>query len=696
MKEEDNNIKFKQLTRLIDRNYNSNEAIKIDYLIIDYLIDTLFQYEYTDEEKDILKQILNDSFNKAMNNSTNHIIINDYIDILSKKLKNNETIKFLKNNKDNYIFICTIISICNNKINIKDKDFIIKTTIEEHNNRMEYLKSIGLGSDRIKKVSEINIQRHLNTYLEKFENEKKLSIYSYKDYLQNEIRTNFIKVLIELLINNDLKPNNELFVINNLDDDNKKFYFSLLFDGLNNYKKEIPTNKKCYISILNMSDEEILKQKNVLKFAIKEKEISMVRETYNMLKRYMTNLDIISFKSLNIENNKDILIKFQNQMEQLLRENNLIPYNFYCSIPPETKMKIQYQWDYLVNNRINASFQLWLNDSDRNIFNLIYQENLRYLQELIKNYNRERYFSEKNENKNIEERFIHSLEESIQKNTIKILEKNEELVIKSINQEKLDELNLKHSELIPHLNQLLSGKELDSENADEVTKKIYDINEHYYWQFKYKKYYPSFYDEEETDDKNWATLLRYNEISIKELVAYIRDFLRYKKANQRGRNNSEKIINSTKKHIEDELYLDNTINFDSNNLKKVLEIFEQEKNIYHFLEFTNNYFSYLNISHMNEINHMIIDSIIECFYKEYSIYNTFRIIFNDKKFAEYITLEAEKYIQIKIHNSKDLECFNFNYFKSYLYIKFSDYLDYLLNNHTIDDTINIQYQKNKQ
>ena len=33
----------------------------------------------------------------------------------------------------------------------------------------------------------------------------------------------------------------------------------------------------------------------------------------------------------------------------------------------------------------------------------------------IKNYNRELYFSEKNDNKNIEERFIHSLEESIQK-----------------------------------------------------------------------------------------------------------------------------------------------------------------------------------------------------------------------------------------------------------------------------------------
>ena len=124
-----------------------------------------------------------------------------------------------------------------------------------------------------------------------------------------------------------------------------------------------------------------------------------------------------------------------------------------------------------------------------------------------------------------------------------------------------------------------------------------------------------------------------------------------------------------------------------------MEIFEQEKNIYHFLEFTNNYFCYLNISPMNKIYNMIIDSIIECFYKEYSIYNTFRIIINDKKFAEYITLEAEKYIQIKIHNSKDLECFIFKDFKSYLYIKFSDYLDYLLNNHTIDDKLNIQYQK---
>ena len=96
---------------------------------------------------------------------------------------------------------------------------------------------------------------------------------------------------------------------------------------------------------------------------------------------------------------------------------------------------------------------------------------------------------------------------------------------------------------------------------------------------------------------------------------------------------------------------------------------------------------------MNKICNIIKDSIIECFYKEYSIYNTFRIIFNDKKFAEYITLEAEKYIQIKIHNSKDLECFNFKDFKSYLDIKFSDYLDYLLNNHTTDDTVNIQYQK---
>ena len=153
------------------------------------------------------------------------------------------------------------------------------------------------------------------------------------------------------------------------------------------------------------------------------------------------------------------------------------------------------------------------------------------------------------------------------------------------------------------------------------------------------------------------------------------------------------IINSTKKHIGDELYLDKTINFESNNLKNVLEIFEQEKNIYHFLKFTNNYFCYLNISPMNKICNIRIASIIECFYKEYSLYNTFRIIFNDKKFAEYITLEAEKYIQIKIHKIKDLECFNFNYFRSYLYIKFSDYLDYLLNNHTIDDTINNQYQK---
>ena len=704
MKEEDNNIKFKQLTRLIDRNYNSNEAIKIDYLIIDYLIDTLFQYEYTDEEKDILKQILNDSFNKAMNNSTNNIIINDYIDILSKKLKNNETIKFLKNNKDNYIFICTIISICNNKINTKDKEFIIKTTIEEHNNRMEYLKSIGLVSDRIKKVSEINIQSHLDTYLEKFENEKKLSNYSYKDYLQNEIRTDFIKELIELLINNDLEPNNELFVINNLDDDNKKFYFSLLFDGLNNYKKETPTNKKCYISILDISDEEILKQKNVLKFAIKEKEISLVKQTYNMLKRYMTNLDIISFKSLNIENNKDILIKFQNQMEQLLRENNLITYDNYCSLYPETKQKIQYLWDYLVNNRMNASFQLWLNDSNRNIFNLIYQENLRHLLELIKNYNRKLYFSKKNDNKNIEERFIHSLEESIQKNTIKILDENEELVIRSINQKKLDELNLKQSELIPHLKQLLSGKELDPENADEVTKKIYNINEHYYWQFKYKKYNPSFYDEdkEETNVQNMAIILENNNNIVKDLLSNMETFLRYKKANQKGRNNSEIIINSTKKHIEDELYLDKTINFESNNLKKVLEIFENERKIYHFTDFITDYLIFLNMPIIHKIIKNISNEIVRNFYKIYnkiieiSYDNNTVIVYNNNNFIEYITLEAEKYIQINIHNYKDLECFNFGEFKGYLYIRAVDYLLDFSNKNTEVATINTQYEKNKQ
>lgn len=703
MKEEDNNIKFKQLTRLIDRNYNSNEAIKIDYLIIDYLIDTLFQYEYTDEEKDILKQILNDSFNKAMNNSTNHIIINDYIDILSKKIKNNETIKFLKRNKDNYFFICSIISRCNNKINNKDKEFIIKTTIEEHNNRMEYLKSIGLVSDRIKKVSEINIQRHLDTYLEKFENEKKLSIYSYKDYLQNEIRTDFIKVLIELLINNDLEPNNELFVINNLDDDNKKFYFSLLFDGLNNYKKDNPNNEKHYISILNMSEEEILKQKNVLKFAIKEKEISMVRKTYNMLKRYMTNLDIISFKSLNIENNNDILIKFQNQMEQLLRETNLIPYNFYCSIPPETKIKIQYLWDYLVNNRMNASFQLWLNDSDRNIFNLIYQENLRYLQELINNYNRELYFSKINDNKNIEERFIHSLEESIQKNTIKILDENEELVIRSINQKKLDELNLKQSELTPHLKQLLSGKELDPENADEVTKKIYDINEHYYWQFKYKKYNPSFDDEDEekTNVQDMAIILENNNNIVKDLLSNTETFLRYKKSNQNGRNNSEKIIKSTKKHIEDELYLDKTINFDSNNLKKVLEIFENERKLYHFTDFITVYLNYLNMPKIHKIINLISNKIESTFYKEYNKIINFNYdnkseMYKDNYFIDYFTLEAEKYIQINIHNYKDLECFNFGEFKGYLYKRAVDYLLDFSNKNTEDDIINTQYEKNKQ
>ena len=289
--------------------------------------------------------------------------------------------------------------------------------------------------------------------------------------------------------------------------------------------------------------------------------------------------------------------------------------------------------------------------------------------------------------------FIHQ-KRVFKKNTIKILDQNEELVIRSLNQKKLDNLNLKRSDLLPHLKQLLSGKKLDSETKDEVTKKIYDINEHYYWQFKYEKYNPSFDDEdkEERNVQDMAIILENNNI-VKDLLSNTETFLRQKKSNQKGRNNSEKIINSTKKHIEDELYLDKTINYDSNNLKKAMEIFEQEKNIYHFLEFTNNYFCYLNISPMNKIYNMIIDSIIECFYKEYSIYNTFRIIINDKKFAEYITLEAEKYIQIKIHNSKDLECFIFKDFKSYLYIKFSDYLDYLLNNHTIDDKLNIQYQK---
>ena len=98
----------------------------------------------------------------------------------------------------------------------------------------------------------------------------------------------------------------------------------------------------------------------------------------------------------------------------------------------------------------------------------------------------------------------------------------------------------------------------------------------------------------------------------------------------------------------------------------------------------------------------ISNEIVRNFYKIYnkiieiSYDNNTVIVYNNNNFIEYITLEAEKYIQINIHNYKDLECFNFGEFKGYLYIRAVDYLLDFSNKNTEDDTINTQYEKNKQ
>ena len=461
----------------------------------------------------------------------------------------------------------------------------------------------------------------------------------------------------------------------------EEYYVSLILDNFNTYKTK--QNKiDCSIELLNLDDDQIVENKNVLKYAITEKAVSKIRETYNNLSKYISNNELLSKIGMEPlyqnKQNKNVLSLYQIYMGIAIEENDMLPIGNIDKMSTKMKMKIQRLWDNIIMNDLFKKFSFWLEDDDDLLFDKVYQENKKEFMNII------------NSGLDRVESIYKKLKESIPKTTFRVLEDNKELFYNSIDNESLNRILLKNQKerefALNILKYILSGKKEYSYFMDRKDINEYpNINEKVMKRIIVDMYsttyihlnenpYPSTYEPKITADQSeynydYLSLLEENKKLLEELNNSTKELC----LNLEGYyNKNDSLYNKVQKHIINELDLKAL--FGANrDIAKMLDVIESEQKKYSFITFINNYYDYLNINHIN--CRIYVDNIIECFYNKYSqIMNqiTEKNIekITEEDFMEYLLFGAENYIQKIIQNIEDLKCFKLSGFSNYLeYIK---------------------------
>ena len=724
MEEKLYNLIMFQLGEIIkNNNYASIIYKEKDYLLLKYLTESIFTEKYTTKTKEKIKKALEEAFIYSNKKNIQNGIIDNYIDYLSDKIKNNRKINTFKNYKDYYDIIYYIFSelkINSQIIDIRQQEEIVRVTVEEEKAREEFIKilfndNISL-SDR--KILKTKITKDINDYFSNSNNfNYRFDLEEYKNYIETIGRKRYAAYFLYgyknefyLLFNYPHKPNIEI--------NYEKYFISLLMDSFMTYKTN--QNKiSTAIEIINLDENEIIQNKKLLKYAIEEKYISQIKRVYDALSRYNKNNQLLSKIGKEPfhqdEHNKSILEINRIQMKEAAEKNDMWPLGDINTnkLPTKTKISIQKEWVGIIIESLYPKYKLWLDDEANELYTKVYQANKINFEKII-------YDFKTNDNMYTPEQLNNKLKKSVQNTTYKVVEENIDLFYNKINTETLKKLDLKNQQekefSLIVIKELLSGKTKHGIYVEKIPEKEYKnidievknriINEIYNLTYtstnkmnQKQNYIPEINEKPIINNRNYQSLLRDNKNLLEELRTLTSDTLldlvqlsdmkndyslyldgyRYKENQSNDKSEYDKIL----KHIIDELGLKSMIE-PSIFLFLLEDAISIEQKKYDFLTFIDEYFNFISLNVNTQVNMAKKNEIIECFYNKYSeIMNAINEREIEDKmredFMDYFTFGAQNYIimniQIKHLNLFDIDNFN-NYLESikeeYLKEKFSE------------------------
>lgn len=718
------NLIIFQLGEIIkNNNYASIIYKEKDYLLLKYLTESVFTEKYTTKTKEKIKKALEEAFIYSNEKNIQIGIIDNYIDYLSDKIKNNRKINTFKNYKDYYDIIYHIFSgskINSQIIHIKQQEEIVRITVEEEKAREEFIKILFNNNISLydRKILKSLITKDINDYFSNSNNfHYRFDLEEYKNYIETIGRKRYANYFLYgyksefyILFKYPHKPNVEINYEN--------YFISLVMDSFMTYKTN--QNKiNTAIEIINLDENEIIQNKKLLKYAIEEKYISQIKRVYDALSRYNKNNQLLSKIGKEPFHqdvyNKSILEINRIQMKEAAEKNDMWPLGDISTnkLPAKTKMSIQKEWTGIIIESLYPKYKLWLDDEANELYTKVYQANKINFEKII-------YDFKTNDNMYTPEQLNNKLKQSIQNTTYEVVEENIDLFYNKINTETLKKLDLKNQQekefALIVIKELLSGKtkhgiyvekipeteykNLDIEVKNRIINEIYNLTYTSINKMNQKQnYIPEINEKPIINNRNYQSLLRDNKTLLKELKTLTSDILldlvqlsdmendysfyldgyRYKESQSNDKSEYDKIL----KHIIDELGLKSMIE-PSINLFLLEDAINKEQKKYDFLTFIDEYFNFICLNVNTQVNMAKKNEIIECFYNKYSeIMNAINEREIEDKmredFMDYFTFGAQNYIimniQIKHLNLFEIDNFN-NYLESikekYLKEKFSE------------------------
>ena len=718
------NLIIFQLGEIIkNNNYASIIYKEKDYLLLKYLTESVFTEKYTTKTKEKIKKALEEAFIYSNEKNIQIGIIDNYIDYLSDKIKNNRKINTFKNYKDYYDIIYHIFSeskINSQIIHIKQQEEIVRITVEEEKAREEFIKILFNNNISLydRKILKSLITKDINDYFSNSNNfHYRFDLEEYKNYIETIGRKRYANYFLYgyksefyILFNYPHKPNVEINYEN--------YFISLVMDSFMTYKTN--QNKiSTAIEIINLDENEIIQNKKLLKYAIEEKYISQIKRVYDALSRYNKNNQLLSKIGKEPFHqdvyNKSILEINRIQMKEAAEKNDMWPLGDISTnkLPTKTKISIQKEWTGIIIESLYPKYKLWLDDEANELYTKLYQANKINFEKII-------YDFKTNDNMYTPEQLNNKLKQSIKNTTYEVVEENIDLFYNKINTETLKKLDLKNQQekefALIVIKELLSGKtkhgiyvekipeteykNLDIEVKNRIINEIYNLTYTSINKMNQKQnYIPEINEKPIINNRNYQSLLRDNKTLLKELKTLTSDILldlvqlsdmendysfyldgyRYKESQSNDKSEYDKIL----KHIIDELGLKSMIE-PSINLFLLEDAINKEQKKYDFLTFIDEYFNFICLNVNTQVNMAKKNEIIECFYNKYSeIMNAINEREIEDKmredFMDYFTFGAQNYIimniQIKHLNLFEIDNFN-NYLESikekYLKEKFSE------------------------
>ena len=664
MNEQINNLKTEQLSWIIQ-----NHQTKKNFYLLKYVFDLLMS---DNSQSKNIKKKLEDSFEYAKNNND---FIYNYIDYLSNKM-NNDKINELKSYKDYYSIINEILITCdkNNIFDVNKKYELTKITMDELKFRKDFFNQFFVPYEGIPNLEEL-IQDDLKLFIHnndktKFDNDM---MENYETYLKEDGRLKYASYILGVsssdIISNNYYQNLTFYPFKpNLEGELQTYFLSLIMDYL------IPRNAfdsmPAYNVILNLEDEIAGQNDELLKFAIEEKTVDHIRQTYNKLCKYRENNELLSVIGIEEfyqnEEHASKLNNFEKQIQNRLKYNDMLPLGQFNSkeMSTEMKKKIQDIWNSNIHEKLYPLFLYWLNGSEE-LFQEVYDKNKTEFYKIIKDY--------VTFDRDSEEDVYRKLEVSIVNTTYKVLCENKQKLSKCINSHKMHELpliNQKEKEVACfYLKYMLSGltsiiNTLNDKISQEVKNQFKDVEpsriEHII-RFMNKKsehlggcpYYDGMPIDTDTKINNFSyiSLLESNLCTLKELSSLIKKMLSDEMGIVYGLNDDAKTKLQVQSDIYRSLEIYDILHIKPEELNEMLYVVEKEQEKYIFYTCIKNYFQILGAD--DETSIKLRNQLIEHFYNEYSkIMNILSIY--DEKFTNYLTLEAENFIYKEIKNKNDI------------------------------------------